>query len=294
MLILGAGSSVHLGYPLGSQLIANLCTLLSSNELKELPKWTEDAAKIFLTRLSRSGHYSIDAFLETVPEQWDLGRFLISRKLKRYETIDNLFPPHQSGWYQYLFNQLLNSGDAVGFEGSRLNVVTFNYDRSLEAYLHEALMARFKMSAEDAQKQLSQIQIVHVHGSIGRYPDVPYRSETDPTKLVEISKQIRIIPEVKDQGEGFCTGEFQLAHRLLTEAERIFVLGFGFHPANIRRLKFFTPENIKGREIYCSTAGMGPIETQHLVSRLQEFGIPPEALNGNQCNEFFTHFAVLR
>ncbi|MFQ5586066.1 MAG: hypothetical protein ACE5GF_04500 [Thermodesulfobacteriota bacterium] len=294
VLILGAGASVHLGYPLGAQLVERLCQLRIMNELKELPQdWTEDEAKRFLTRLSRSGHYSIDAFLETVPEQSDIGKFLISREFKRHENVDHLFPPHQSGWYQYLFNQLLDNGNAVGFERSRLNVVTFNYDRSLEAYLHEALMARFEMSGVDAQHLLSQIEIVHVHGSIGRYPDVPYSAETDATGLVEISKQIRIIHEVDDQGEGFCAREFELAHRLLTEAERIFILGFGFHPDNIRRLKFFTPENTKGREIFCSTAGMGTIETQQLASRLQENGIRPEALNGTRCNAFFSHFAAL-
>jgi len=218
---------------------------------------------------------------------------LIARELKRHEDVDHLFPPHQAGWYQYLFNQLLDNGDAVGISKSQLNVVTFNYDRSLEAYLHEALMARFEMSGVDAQHLLSDIGIVHVHGSIGHYPDVSYSAETDATELVEISNQIRIIHQVEDQSEGFCNPEFELAHRLITESERIFFLGFGFHPDNIRRLSFFTPENTKGREIFCSTSGMGAIETQQLASRLQTHGIPLEALNGNECNNFFSNFAAL-
>lgn len=294
VLILGAGASVHLGYPLGATLVANLCKLRGTGELQGLPQnWTEEEAKSFLTRLSRSGHYSIDAFLESTPEQTDLGKYLITRELKRHENVDRLFPPNNSGWYQYLFNQLLDNGDAVGFSKSLLDVVTFNYDRSLEAYLHEALMARFEMSDVDAQSLLSDIEIVHVHGAIGHYPDVSYGPETDGAKLVEISRNIRIIHEVEDQGEGFCNPEFKVAHRLLTKAERIFFLGFGFHPDNIRRLGFFTPENTKGREVFCSTNGMGSIDTRQLASRLETHGIRAEAFNSNACNEFFTHCAAL-
>lgn len=294
VLILGAGASAHLGYPLGAQLVASLCQLRNTGELKELPQdWTEDEAKLFLTRLSRSGHYSIDAFLETVPEQSNLGKFLISRELKKRENVDLLFSPHPSGWYQYLFNKLLDNGDAAGFERSHLNIVTFNYDRSLEAYLHEALMARFSMPSVDAQSLVSQIGIVHVHGVLGRYPDVPYSAETNLTELVEISKQIRIIHEVADQADSFCTPEFELAYRMLSEAKRIFILGFGFHPDNIRRIKFFTPVNTKGREIYCSTAGMGLIDVQQLASRLQLNGIDPASLNGHECNNFFSYIAAL-
>lgn len=294
VLILGAGASEHLGYPLGAQLVSNLCAQRNTNELKDLLlKWNEDEVTQFLTRLSRSGHYSIDAFLETVPEQAELGKFLISRELKRYENVDRLFPPNRSGWYQYLFNQILNNGKVDGFERSQLNIVTFNYDRSLEAYLHEALMARFQLPSSDAQALMSGIEILHVHGAIGRYPEVPYQNETDPTKLIELSAQIQIIHEFGNQDDGFCSPEFERANRLLKEAERIFILGFGFHPENIRRLGFFTPDNTNGREFYCSTAGMGSVETRQLATRLKEFGIRGEALNGSICNLFFSQFAAL-
>ena len=65
VLILGAGSSSHVGYPLGKKLVSDLC-FLRKKPITNLPcGWTEEYAKSLLTRLSRSGYYSIDAFLET-------------------------------------------------------------------------------------------------------------------------------------------------------------------------------------------------------------------------------------
>ena len=97
MLILGAGSSVHVRYPLGSQLVSELCLLRGTPALDNLPMaWTSSEANNFLTRLSRSGHYSIDAFLESVREQAPLGKYLVARALKTREVVDALFPPHST------------------------------------------------------------------------------------------------------------------------------------------------------------------------------------------------------
>lgn len=294
VLVLGAGASVHVGYPLGGDLVNDLCRQRNSDLDNGLPMhWTAEAANSFLTRLSRAGHYSIDAFLETVPDQADLGKYLIARELKRHEDIDKLFSPNNPGWYQYVFNRLLENNSVSGFSSSHLSIITFNYDRSLEAYLHEALIARFQMSTDEASSILSQVPIVHVHGSLGNYPDIPYVSNCEADELLAISRQIQIIHEVPDPKDGFCNREFEQANELLNQAERIYFLGFGFHPDNIRRFRFFTPENTFGREIYATTRGMGAVEVADLVARLQPLGFNPAAFNGNTCSNFFSHVAAL-
>jgi hypothetical protein len=114
--------------------------------------------------LSRSGHYSIDAFLETVPEDMKLGKYLIALCLKQLESVDRLFPPNDSGWYQYLLSSLLGSSVSP-FSGNQLTIVTYNYDRSLEAYLYHALIAAvFGMTDVEATEELARIPILHVHG----------------------------------------------------------------------------------------------------------------------------------
>ncbi len=195
VLILGAGSSIHVGYPLGSQLVAELCAHRGEPAMNNLPAgWTSTEANDFLTRLSRSGYYSIDAFLETVPDQAALGKYLIARELKRRERVDALFPPLSTGsWYQHLLNVLLGDGSKTNFHGNSLGIITFNYDRSLEAYLHHALQSRFSINGDDAAAVLSEIPIIHVHGILGSYPEVPYIESAEPAELLAISKKIHII-----------------------------------------------------------------------------------------------------
>jgi len=295
VLILGAGSSVHCGYPLGSQLISNICRQQGRGEQRETgPFQPEDIAR-FVQRLSRSGHYSIDAFLADIDDQLDLGKFLIARELKRLEDLDRLFPPNDSGWYQYLFNQLLVDGKP-DLQGNMLSIITFNYDRSLEAYLHTAIMNRFDMSNDHASTILSHVPIVHVHGVLGDYPSVPYAAAKSSGEILEASKGIRIIHEMKDRPDSFCSEAFETSHDLLAEAERVFFLGFGFHHENLERFRFFSPENCSGREIRATAYGMGSVARSSLLKRLSSFGIIDEALTRDPntlCNHFFSRVAAL-
>lgn len=248
----------------------------------------------FIARLSRSGHYSIDAFLADTRDQIELGKFLIARDLKRFENIDNLFPPNNSGWYQYLFNQLLVDGKP-DFEKNNLTVITFNYDRSLEAYLHTAVMNRFRMSPSEASDALSPIPIVHVHGILGTYPDVPYKPSASADELLTIAGNIQIIHELQDQPDKYCTPEFERASGYLASSERIFFLGFGFHHDNLKRFRFFTQDNLNGKDIHATTTGMQALDHQRLPKELEPFGIPKAAFphNSATCDLFFSRTASL-
>ncbi len=117
----------------------------------------------------------------------------------------------------------------------------------------------------------------------------PYTDE-----LLQISRQIQIIHEVSDPKVGFCNREFEQAYELLDGAERIFFLGFGFHPDNIRRFNFFSPEQIIDREIHATTCGMGTVEVSALASRLEPLGFKITEFNSSACNTFFTHVAALQ
>jgi hypothetical protein len=289
VLILGAGASAHCGYPLGGELLSRLSSLRGSNELDKLPdQWTRDDVKNFLVRLSRSGHYSVDAFLETCPEHIPLGKFLMAQTLKKYENIDKLFPPNRSGWYQYLFNTLLVNGKPE-FEKNSISIVTFNYDRSFEAYLHTAIQNRFQLSEAQSAEILKQIPIVHVHGILGKYPETPYKSQFDNSEILEISRQIQIVHEIRDQDDDFCNDMFRQAHVLLKAAERIFFLGFGFHLDNVRRFRFFTPANTAGKMLKATSSGLRPLELESLIENLKEYGFTREFFrpSGTSCESFY-------
>jgi len=137
VLVLGAGASSHVRYPLGSQLVNDICQNKGRSYKGEMPPhFSVEELDYFYARLSRGAYNSIDTFLGTEPVKSELGKYILARQMKSYENIDTLFRPNDSGWYHYLFNRLLGNNDVSGFESSYLSIVTFNYDRSLEVYLH--------------------------------------------------------------------------------------------------------------------------------------------------------------
>ena len=170
VLILGAGASRHCGYPLGRDLVDALCSLRGTHEIDALPdpEWTPKFAEEFLDRMRFFDPSSIDEFLEKNRDDAELRKFLIARELKKHENIDLMFPPNNAGWYRTLFDALLTGGRPEF--SKNLSIVTFNYDRSLEAYLHKVLRYRFKMNEDKASIILKELPIVHLHGILGEYP----------------------------------------------------------------------------------------------------------------------------
>lgn len=288
-LILGAGSSVHCGFPLGIPLIADIAKMRNPTSGLVLPSgWQQNDVNTFIIRLSRSAHYSIDAFLETAPESIDIGKYLIAAILKKLENIDRLFPPNNSGWYQYLFNCIVDD-TTQSFDGNQLSVVTFNYERSLESYLFYAIKARFNFDDTRALNELNKIQIIHVHGSLGLFPQVPYMPINNADELREVSKSIQVISEIQDLKDSFCNDEFKKAHDAINKSKKIVFLGFGFHKDNVRRLRVDWSQ-FTDRDIRATFTGATQESYNNIIERLAPFGISKDILplsSGHECNDFF-------
>jgi hypothetical protein len=92
-----------------------------------------------------------------------------------------------------------------------------------------------KNHAECVQN-FEKIQILHVHGRLGPSPTdehawPPYGGAITSNDLLRIKDEIKVIHETTHD-----TQEFEVAHNLLSQAERICFLGFGFHATNLKRL----------------------------------------------------------
>ena len=293
-LVLGAGSSIHLNYPLGRDLVNRLCGLIGTGHDYLPDLWSSGEVDDFLTALKEYDPSSIDEFLEARQEDFpDLGRCLIARELKVHEDRERFFPPADPGWYRELFDALLHDDGSPSFEESKLNIITYNYDRSLEVYLHERLKGRFQLNDNEAGELVAAIPLVHVHGSMGEYPGIPYQAQHDPDELLKIAGSIKIIHEIGDPDDGFCSDEFEEAHGLLTESQRIFFLGFGWHRYNLRRLRFFSPETTQEREIVGTVAGIAPLAKAKLAKRLDLIGIRHSGLHSNRCEDLFANVVSL-
>ncbi len=147
-LVLGAGASMHLNYPLGFGLVQWLAG--ERGAVHEVPgALSAEEIDGFLERMRDYNPGSIDEFLE-IEERADIGRYMLTSALKRQEVLGRLLISGEPGWYTRVFDALLDGQGRPAFADSELRVVTFNYDRSLEVFLHERVKRRFRLSDDDA------------------------------------------------------------------------------------------------------------------------------------------------
>jgi hypothetical protein len=242
VLILGAGASVPFGFPSGRGLVIQICQGLSYlhfvGDLKrQLLDCGYDVELVhsFREELYLSMQPSVDAFLEQRSEFLEVGKAAIACALIPYEEESKLHRGERLHWYEYLFNQMSTSLEE--FRSSQLSVVTFNYDRSLEHFLFLALKHSYGLSDEECAEQLKAVPIVHVYGTLGGclHSDDgsrPYEPTVTPDVVKQCTSAIKIVHEGTTDDPELAT-----AHDLLMAANVICFLGFGYHPANVERLK---------------------------------------------------------
>jgi hypothetical protein len=251
-LLLGAGGSSHLGFPLGDELRRRMITKLeryknyrNEEELPEQIRFCGEDLTAFYDKLAYGNWRSPDAFLERHREFIHTGKYLICSCLSELEKPERI--PLDGGWYDRLVSAI-HVDDKAKIRDNRLSIVTFNYDRSIDFRLHKYIEHHFGISSEESWQLLREsIPIVHVHGTLGEYPKWEYG---DTSNIWERSQDIKVISEIGER-----TPEFQRASQLLNEAERVVVFGFGFGLDNVRRLMFFREQEHDERDIIVAIGG---------------------------------------
>lgn len=196
-------------------------------------------------------------------------------------------------WYQLLYNRLGASRKDI--EKSCLNIITFNYDRSLEAYLEAAFMVDFSTSREEARDAMKAIKIVHIYGANG-----PQALGDKPSDFGPSESDILIMPEARSDQENVLE-----AQEIIRTSRLICFLGFGYDPENVTRLNAFNswPEGSKQhlygmppppqKRSFGTTMGKTPAELKDIASH---FKIPFDKNKGGpemDCLELIRHTGVL-
>ncbi len=129
----------------------------------------------------------------------------------------------------------------------RVNFVTFNYDRSLEYFLHRSVTSTFH-EAEANIHLLNDIGIFHIHGRVGRLawqepvfdgePIVPFGG-LHGTKEEHWKHAKSCVGSFRLQGvvDSASARVGQVARGVLHKTNTIYILGFGFHPDNVEEIK---------------------------------------------------------
>jgi len=262
-IVLGAGASQSYGYPTGSELISHMIKLNTPLSVS-IEEPTDDPQKIkneSLIRLHQALKFydpiSIDSFLlhyEHDQPLIDEAKKLIAQILL---TTDNTnlfghdannsksFPP--SHWYRFLWDAIVSeqTADMIASDENSMNfeIVTFNYDNSLEFFLANCIYSPVSMF-NDQQKHLVAEKIGkrihHVYGSLNNnilsgfnadntvspiyYPRENYTQLE--TLVNQIFGNIKLINDRKES-------RFDNIKKALKNRDQIIFLGFGFDETNI-------------------------------------------------------------
>jgi hypothetical protein len=219
----------------------------------------------FIEVFNKSRMRSIDKFMANNPALSTIGKYIIAFEILRAETnslfgeeaklqkdilasgqidpIDLLSETLFQGddWYFYLYNRIIEGlvgKDALpDFSNDNLTFITFNYDRSLEQYLYEALRNTFSEIEEDKITQtLKKLKILHIYGQVAslewqdRSDCVKYKPNINESLLQRAAGNVRTIYEEQQNPE------LEEARNLLGQADQIFFLGFGYDSENLKVL----------------------------------------------------------
>jgi hypothetical protein len=272
VFVLGAGASCPYGYPSGAHLRERICLRTEHPKYGVLSRVLDENNHRFVGKFKRtfedSSTKSIDLFLARNPRLAPIGKCFIAfemfaaeersrfrERAKQQQELNRHLSEERhintyllakeflgDDWYSYLFDRLttalVEKDDLPDFSEGKLAFITFNYDRSLEYFLHESLCNSFTEVPEaKVIPCLNNLRILHVYGCVAPLkwedPDagVDYRAPISEPLLRSAAKNIKTIYEEKE------SPELTEAHELLGSAERIFFLGFGYASENMEVLK---------------------------------------------------------
>ena len=241
-LILGAGASHDFGYPLGVGLKNSILTDISPGrwleiELAAAGNSKEDIAA-FAYKFRHAHFATIDEFLQAKPKDSPLrkiGKQAIALCISKCEDEGSLFDP-STHWYHRFMDFLRKNQNYI--IDQHFSFFTFNYDRSFEHYIHEAITSSYDNLSEVVQKRfLHETNMIHVHGNVGYLPwqNIPqglaqrgYGKHIQSSDIPSIGENI-LLP---DESESLTA---ELAQKI-QESEVILFVGFGFHSANCDRI----------------------------------------------------------
>ncbi len=284
-LLLGAGASRPYGLPLGSGLTKALYDLTKSTPLSqalELGIGHEQEIRAFVEDFRNSACYSIDAFLSRRGEWSVVGKRAIASIILTAESNHYLWNPvtladgGDQDWYRYFVNAIDGARRIEDLDLSRFSVVSFNYDRSFEWFVANAIKNRYGTTLEMALAKLAEIEFVHVYGSLGSIDPaskdhVSYGNGATAARVQRAFGRLRVIPEGRDDDD-----DVQRARTLLSKAEQVVILGFGFDPDNLARLNFaktcFAQWKLDGgvvrRRVVASTLGLTKLRQEWVATQL--------------------------
>ncbi|MCH7764143.1 MAG: hypothetical protein IIB95_10445 [Candidatus Marinimicrobia bacterium] len=287
VFIIGAGAGVPYKFPTGDELrikiIQNFTKLFRRDVISTLDQFPDKRFNFSETFLDyfindfKKSRRQIDFFINKNTKYYkDIGRLAIVLTLFDNERQCNFWQAEIAGeedWYKIVWDSLINDlfgPNEYDISQNKISFITFNYDRSLEQYLYESLKyLHTEIPDEDIQKVFQSMKFYHVYGSLAdldwqnNRSGVPFQH---PRALdySSIIKNVKLIFEERKKSQLLAT-----IHEEISEAKRIFFLGYGYleQNNNILKLKELLTES---HEVFGTAYNNSPNQIKKIKYKLSD------------------------
>jgi hypothetical protein len=301
VFIVGAGASAEFGLPTGGAIKeqiarslnfrrdadgqflgdSNFHKLLGDRFQGNLDLYTNGGIELSETM---EPFESIDEALQwfsSRPEVVTLGKACIVRHILAAERRSVLFhsttpelTPNKSypeAWASHLLSMAIGSFKREETEAifSRLKIINFNYDRTIEHFLFSTLVVQFRLAREEAQRAIANLKIIRPYGVVGPLSwqvanasvAVAFGADLarDHDRLFGLVNNIYTFTE---QASGLVKSTIEEA---INGAAVIVVLGFGFHQQNMLILR---GARVNSRRIFATVCGIDKENHENLARNL--------------------------
>ncbi len=265
VFILGAGASKAYGYSLGAELVDKIGNALKTKngKTREIAKalvgehegemelnWMEEKIVDFRNKLIGSKKLTIDSFLARHKSFMKIGKLAIAQILLPCESSETL-NSFENNWYKDLYK--LMDASFEDFDKNGCNFITFNYDRSLDYFIFDAVRNTYEnKNDQECVKKILRLLPVHLYGQLNVFPwqnineGRDYEGQCTPFLFKTIEKNIKIVYDEVDLPSN---PEFQTAYNLIANAKKIIFVGFGYDRTNLERLNI---KRMEGKTIICT------------------------------------------
>ncbi len=264
-LVLGAGLGREYGFPDGPELRRIIISDLEDHEkeLKEIFRW--------------STAETVDEIAARYPNHANKIRRIVTKVLRDRESELPLEQNDKPNTYKQILRQIANAQE----KGNNVQIITFNYDRSLLYLIHK------HNSIEVSKRKINTNSIHHVYGRLApmwfeengnntlrkkSYHDYGLHWPT-PENYESNYWQDTCLEELSRSSKIFFIGEENVPEVdtikvMLEKTDQIFFLGIGYHKANMDILGL----NFNERSPHRFLAGTGfGLTTDHIKSLLKEY-----------------------
>ena len=314
--VLGAGASFEVSMPTGHDLKAKIASSLSfkadpfrglsggDDQLREAiyslgqrpnaDGSVDDyyqAARLICAGMPQAP--SIDNFIDSHRSNTriaEVGKLAIASSILKAERQSTLFinPTNiynkldfsrvAETWFNSFFQLIcLNSQEEdLPSRLSRVRVITFNYDRTLEHYLFNSIQNYYGSSPERTAEILSHLTVLHPYGQVGNLPwqncgvQVPFGGDMHLSSLIQVSTGLRTFTEGTSEQES----QIEQVRESIFEADILAFLGFAYHELNIQLL-FGAEQDIPVRhskKVFGTAMGLSESNKKAIAAELAVLG----------------------